>query len=317
MQLHHLTAALLAFSVLGSATAQVTIPVNPKATYLRVSNNDAGVQPAPAIPLSAIGLTPGQWVQIAATGGYAISGGTDTNRNLLCIFSSSPSLAVPGTSPRVLGAVTAGPAWATPPVTSPFAVTDVGEDFVVARTSWQTSTLVQVPTGATHLFLAAFNPTASSSFYGTNTDLNGDFAAVFTPASPATLQGTGEHAELRTGVNGAATATPDVKPASPFATVSVEVAQRYGGFQNVIFLVAANVHTTGAPGPIGPLPGFHVGADFVLVQTGVTSSAPGLWSFFVPPGFAGNTIVTQGFFLSDYARNGLLMSTEAHRIELQ
>lgn len=317
MQRPHFSAALLAFSVLGSATAQVTIPINPKATYLRVATNDPGVQPAPAIPLGALGLNPGQWVQIAATGGYSINGSADTNRNLLCIFSSSPSLAIPGTSPRVLGAVSTGPAWATPPVTSPFAATDVVEDFVVARTSWQTSTLVQVPAGATHLFLTAFNPTASSSAYGINADPNGDFAAVFTPANPSTLQGTAEHAELRTGVNAATTATPDVKPASPFATVSVDVAQRYGGFQNVIFLVAANVHTTGAPGPVGPLPGFHVGTDFILVQTGVMSTAPGQWSFFVPPGFAGNTIVTQGFFLSDYARNGLLMSTEAHRIELQ
>lgn len=317
MRLPQVSAALLAFSVLGSAAAQVTIPINPKATYLRVANNDAGVLPSPAIPLSVVGTGPGQWVQIAATGGYSINGGADTNRNLLCVFSSSPSLAIPGASPRVLGALPAGPAWATQPVASPFAATDVAEDFIVARTNWQTSTLVQVPAGATHVFLAVFNPSSSTSTYSPNTDPNGDFAAVFTPATPSTLQGTAEHAELRTGVNAATTATPDVKPASPFATVSVDVAQRYGGFQNVIFLVAANVHTTGAPGPVGPLPGFHVGTDFILVQTGVMSTAPGQWSFFVPPGFAGNTIVTQGFFLSDYARNGLLMSTEAHRIELQ
>ena len=73
------------------AAAQVQIPVNPRATYLRTENDPSAV-PAPAIPLSALGVSAGQWLSITTVGAYADGGGSDTNRHLVCLFSSNPTL---------------------------------------------------------------------------------------------------------------------------------------------------------------------------------------------------------------------------------
>ena len=82
-----------------------------------------------------------------------------------------------------------------------------------------------VPAGASHLFLSVHDGTYG--FFGNNTDPNSDFHAVFSVVTPPLLHGSEEHCELRTGVNGTPSASPDVKPASPFATLNVEVAQRF------------------------------------------------------------------------------------------
>lgn len=308
-------AALLPLCAITHAIAQVQVPVNPRATFLHI-NNDPNALPAPAIPLTALGVAPGQWVEITTVGAYAISA-NDSYRNLICVFSSSPTLLAPTATNRVQGAIAAGPEVVSGNTNNGNQATDIDQDFLVTRHSWTNGTKVKVPAGATHIFLSVLNHNSNLTYFSNNTDPNNDFFAVFTPSAPATLQGTAEHAELRTGINGTSTALPDVKPANAFSTLSVDVAQKWGGSTGEVFLVGATIFPTGGTPPAGPLPDVHMGSNFVVVQVGVMTTAPGLWSFFVPPGNAGTTIVVQGFFLSNYARNGLLMSTDAHRIELQ
>ena len=313
------TAAFVLCGPIATALAQVQVPVNPRATYLGISN-DASALPAPAIPLSALGLTPGSWVNIATVGAYSANGSADTSRNLVCVFSSNATLLTPTTGlvHRVPGAVPIvhGAPILTGVTFNGSQPTDIPQDFVVTRNGWSNGATVQVPTGAVYVFLSVIG-NSTSTYFTNNGDPNSDYFAVFTPTTAAALQGTAEHCELRTGVNGTPSAMPDVKQASPFSTVSVEVAQRYGVSTGEIFLIAANVFSTGGAPPVGPLPDFHIGADYLLVQVGVMTTAPGLWSLFTPPGYAGTSLVVQGFFLAPTARNGLLSASNAHRIELQ
>ncbi len=306
------------FCLAATAAAQVQIPINPKATYLR-HENDPGAVPPPAIPLSALGVSVGQWLNITTTGAFSDFGGADTSRSLLCVFSNSPSLLTnaPGLVNRVPGAIAAGASFVSGNTYYSNLTTDLAADFIVTRQSWTNGAAVKVPVGATHLFFCVFNPSnLPYTYYTLNSDPNADYFAVFTPVAATTLPGTAEHPQLRTGVNGAATATPDVKQASAFATLSVEVAQRWGVSTGELFLIAANIYATGGSPPVGPLPDFHMGTGYVVTQVGVMIPAPGLWSFFIPPGQAGQTLILQGFFLTPTARNGLLSSSDAHRIEL-
>lgn len=316
MNTRHLLPVLL-LPVLGDlALAQIQISVNPRATYLRTENDPSAV-PSPAIPLSALGFAPGQWISITTTGAYSDGGGADTARSLTCVFSSTITLLPnsPGLVNRVPGAVAAGPRTPTPITYYGALPTDIPQDFQVSEDGWANGTLVKVPAGATHLFVAVDDP--NYAFWGNNTDPNSNFFAVFAAATPPNLHGTKEHCELRTGVNGTPTAQPEVKPASPFATVSVEVHQRFGISSNQIYVVGANIFSTAGSPPVGPLPDVHMGTNFVLVQYGVTAATPGLWSWFVPPGYPGTTLILQSFFLDGGARNGFLDCSDAHRIELQ
>jgi hypothetical protein len=304
---------------LAHAAAQVQVPINPRATYLGIAN-DASAVPAPAIPLTALGLSAGDWVHIETVGAFSANGSSDSSRNLVCVFSSTAQLLTPvtGLVDRVPGAVPIvhGAPWRTNNTQSGNRPTDIPQDFVVARTGWSNGATVRVPAGAVFVFLSVFSNNSTNHF-SSHGDPNTDYFAVFTPTTPAVLQGTAEHCELRTGVNGTPSATPEVKPASPFGTVSVECAQRFGASTGDAFLIAVNVYATAGAPPVGPLPDMHVGNNLLVVQTGVMTSAPGQWSLFVPPGYAGNTLVVQGFFVTPTARNGLLSASNAHRIELQ
>lgn len=303
---------------IAAAAAQVQVPVNPRATYLGISN-DSGALPAPAIPLSALGLAPGAWVHVETVGAFGMNGGPDTSRNLIGVFSSNATLLTPtpGLVVRVPGAVPVvhGAPFATANTYNQNRPTDIPEDFVVARTGWSNGALVRVPAGATHVFLSVF--ATSSNYFTNHTDPNNDYAAVFTPMAPSPFQGTAEHCELRTAVNATPSATPEVKPAAAFTNLSVEVAQRFGVSTGNLFVLGATVYpTTGAP-PAELLPGFLLGNAHAVVQLGVMTSSPGLWSLFVPPGYGGSTLLLQGFFAGGPTRNGLFSSSNAHRIELQ
>jgi hypothetical protein len=318
MNSNHLFPVLLLFAPLleRAATAQTPIPVNPRATYLR-HENDASAVPSPGIPIGALGFSPGQWISISTTGAYSDGGGADNSRSLTCVFSSSVTLLPngPGLVNRVPGAIAAGPTAGTAVTFYGALPTDIPQDFNVGRTGLANGTLVRIPPTATHLFISVNDPTYT--YFSNNADPNNDFFAVFAAATPPLLHGTKEHCELRTGVNGTPTAAPDVKQASPFATVSVEIHQRFGESNGQIYVHAANAFPTAGAPPVGPLPDIHMGATFVLVQFGVTATAPGLWSFFVPPGNAGTTLILQSFFLNSNARNGFIESSDAHRIQLQ
>jgi hypothetical protein len=315
MNTRHLLPVLLLLPAVELA-AQTQIPVNPRATYLRIENDPSAV-PAPGIPLVALGVSPGSWLNITTTGNYSDGGGADNQRGLTAVFSSNVNLLPqsPGLVNRVPGAIAAGPRVTTPITYYGALATDIPQDFFVSANSWSNGTLVRVPVGATHIFVSVLD--ANYGYFGNNADPNSNFVAVFQAASAPALHGTKEHCELRTGVNGTATATPEVKQASPFATVSAEVHQRFGVSDNQVYLLGANLFATGGAPPVGPLPDVHMGTSFVLVQYGITTANPGLWSFFIPPGYPGTTMILQGFFLDGSSRNGFLDCSDAHRIELQ
>lgn len=316
MNLPTALAALLPIVLAATASAQVQVPINTKATYLRV-NNDTGALPAPAIPLTALGITAGSWVEITTVGQYSANGSSDNQKNLACVFSSNPTLlgSTAGVTQRVPGAIAAGPNYTTRNTYYGNLSTDIAEDFLVVRQSYANGTKVRVPAGATHIFLTVFS--ANTTYFTNNADPNSDYFAVFTPTTPAALQGTAEHCELLTGFNGTTSSSPDVKQATPFSTVNVDLAQRWGISTGQLWAIAATAYNTAGSPPVGPLPGLFLGNNYLLVQYGVMTTAPGQWSFFVPPGYAGTTLLVQGFFLTDTARNGFLSSTDAHRIELQ
>lgn len=293
------------------ASAQVQIPVNVRATYLR-TGGDASAVPAPGIPLAAIGSGAGQWLNISTVGTYNPGNGSDTYRSLLCVFSSNGTLLPDGQVARVSGALAAGPAVTTANTYFTNAPTDIPQDFLAAVNQWDNGITVRVPAGASHVFVSVID-----SYFSDNADPNNDYRVVFTPTSPATLQGTPEHPTLLSGVNGTPTATPDVKQASAFATINIDVGQHYGTCNGQTFLLMADVFTTGNPVPNGPFPQTFLGASAVLVQVGTVASAPAHWSVFVPPNVSGSTLLVQAAFLGGAPRNGIFQSSNAHQIQLQ
>lgn len=290
--------------------AQVSIPVNVMATYLR-TNGDASVLPAPGIPLSAVGTGAGQWVRIETTGAYNGGGTGDVQQALFCLFSSSGTLLPDGTTNRVPGALAAGPQAVSPRTYQGNIATDIPQDFIVASNGYENGVLVHVPAGATHVFCSI-----PDNYFTNNADPNNDFAVVFTPATPPSMTGTNEHAGLRTGVNGTPTASPDVKTAAAFSTVGIEVRTRFGVSTGMPYLLMADLYQTSGSPPVAPFPGLFVGANAVLIQIGAVTTTPAQASIFIPPGHAGLTLILQAGYLGD-ARNGLFQSSDPHRIQLQ
>ncbi len=302
----------LATSLSMGLSAQVTIPVNVKATYLR-TNSDPTAVPAPGIPLSAVGTGAGQLLSIRTVGAYQVNGlGGDTQTTLICVFSGGPTLLPDGQQVRVPGAIAAGPSFATANTSYGNLATDIGQDFIVSRTSWDNGVQVRVPTGATHVFVAT-----TSSFYGNHSDPNNNFAVVFETGVAATLPGTRENCKLLTGVGVTPTTEPDIKTAPAFSTISAEIRQVYGLSTGSAYMLFGTVVATSGPAPVGPLPDLHLGNGGVLLQIGSTTTGPAQWSLFTPPGFAGTTLVLQAGYLDPNARNGMFMASNAHQIQLQ
>lgn len=305
-----LLASLLLPALLAApAVAQIQIPINPKATFLRTSNDPSAV-PAAAVPLSALGVGVGQWLSVATVGAFSNNGSADNQRNLICVFSSNNVLSPDGVTNRVPGAIAAGPSFATANTTYSSLVTDIPQDFVAVN-SISNGTLVKVPPGATHIFYCV-----ADNYYSSNGDPNNDYFVVFNVGVPATMQGTAEDCELRTGVSALPTLLPDVKTAAPFTTIYAEIHQRYNISTNQIYLLVFDVFPTAGVPPLEVLQGVHVGPNFGIVQFGLVSTTPAQWSVFTSPGYSGDTIILQAAFLTDAARNGLVEMSDAHQIQL-
>jgi hypothetical protein len=302
-------ALLLPVCLAAPAVAQIQIPINVKSTFYRTSN-DASAVPAAAIPLSALGSGAGQWLHITTTGAFANNGSADNQKNLVCVFSSGPVLLADGVVARVPGAIAAGTWFVSANTSYSNLPTDIPQDFVVSN-SQTNGTIVRVPPGATHIFYAI-----ADNHYSGNTDANNDYAVVFSQGVPATMQGTFEDVELRTGISNLPTVTPDIKPAAAFTTIYAEIHQRYGVSNGLYYVFAFDVYPTGGVPPFEVLPGIHVGPNFAAVQVGIVTATPAQWSVFVPPGFGGGTVILQGAFLSNTCRNGLVEASDAHQIPL-
>lgn len=296
----------------GLAAQTFTYPLNPRATYLR-TNLDSPLPPL-VLDLAALGIAPGTWLRVGTTGAFRyINGGQDTYQSLVGVFSSNNQLLASNVQQRVPGAIASGPAFPSGSTYNGGLPMDVVEDFFCSRNTWANEITVQVPAGATHLFLGVHD-----SLYNDNVDPNGDYAAVVSIAPNPTQPGTGEHLELRTAIGAPTVSYPDVRNATPGAPAIVEIHHPTGFLDGSLYLFVGNLIPTGAPAP-NPLPGLWIG-ELVVLQYGVIPNTPGwtaTWSASTPGGLGGNTFLVQGAALSSAARNGVFVTTNAHRLQLQ
>ncbi|MBX3464874.1 MAG: hypothetical protein KF830_17030 [Planctomycetes bacterium] len=284
-----------------------TFPMSPRATYLR-TNQDSPLPPV-VVDLAALGLAPGQWLRIGSTGAFRhITGGQDNSRALSAVFSGSAALLPANVQQRVVDAIAAGPDFLSGPTYHGSLPTDVPQDFFCSRTGWDDRIDVQVPAGATHLFLGTHD-----SLFNDNVDPNGDWGAVVTLLPPPLLPGTGEHLVLRSAVDGVPAAAPVVHVAPPGSTLLVELGYPLGLLDGEIYALIADVAPTGGPLP-NPLPGLW-SWNLILLQAGILPPIPGWtdsWSMVATADFPGTTVIVQGAALSARARNGVFVSTAAH-----
>ena len=164
----------------------VTISIDPLRTFL-FTNNDpwtgiGSVQPSVPIALSTIGISAGDMIELDQLGdyydgrdGYGAGVNTfalDTSTEMIGIFSSSATLLAPNLLDRVPDAIDAGLSVTSWNTLFGNMSTDIPYDFRVANT------VVQVPFGATYLFIAAHD-----IYYSDNSDPDGDYAVTITRLS--------------------------------------------------------------------------------------------------------------------------------------
>lgn len=308
-----LSTALAAATLAAAGIAQTTFPLNPRGTFLR-TNNDAPLAPL-VIDLASLPAAPGSWLRISTVGAFRhINGGPDNYSNLCGVFSNGTTLLASDQQQRVPGAIAAGPAYASGGTFQGNLPMDIPQDFFCNRATFENGVYVEVPAGATHLFLGVHD-----SLYNDNVDPNGDFAAVVTVVPTPPLPGTGEHMELRSGVGAPATALPPDKQAPAGSTIVGELHDPHGLAAGSLYVLAVDFVATGGPVP-QQLPRVWLGSGAVVVQVGLIGAAAG-WnanmSLQVPTGLAGVSMVLQGGALTTNARNGLYETSIAHRFSLQ
>ena len=133
------------------------VEVDPGATYLRVSSDDAegSVRPARAVLLSDLGLGAGKPACFAARGDffyYPLDGLRASSRGgalVTAVFSRTDELGPRDDQNRVVGAVDAGDDVVTADTFLGGHATDVDEDFAVANVC------LTVPEGARYVFFSA------------------------------------------------------------------------------------------------------------------------------------------------------------------
>ena len=306
------TPFLLALAlVAGAAQAQTwTLPMSPRATYLR-TNSDAPLPPV-VLDLVALGVAPGQWLRIESTGAFRyVSGGADTGRALCGVFSGSATLLATSVQQRVVDAIAAGPAFTSAGTWYGSLPIDVPQDFYCSRTGFGNGVDVQVPGGATHLFLGVHD-----SLYNDNADPNGDHGAIVTVLAAPAFPGTGEHIVLKAAVNAAPALTPAAHDAPPGSTMTVTLEQPLGLLTGDIYVMVADVMPTGGQVP-HPVPGVWL-SQMLILQGGTlpgTADWSTTFSLVTTADFPGTTVIVQGGSLTAVARNGLFETTAAHTFD--
>ena len=168
----------------------VTIDIPPTATYLR-TNNDAAGDTAP-IALADQPFGPGDRITLERLGEFdnGSPGGT-AGLGMHAVFSESDELLGQSERNRVPGAIDVGPDHVTTPTYYGGRSTSIPEDFLVANNDGsQTSVTVDIPDGATHLFVAA-----KDNLYEDNSVSGDQFAVRISDGAgqpPATPTGEGE-----------------------------------------------------------------------------------------------------------------------------
>ncbi len=145
-----------------------TLSIDPRRTFLR-TNNDA-TSPSIPIALASLGVSGGDLIRLEQLGDFQHGVAfTDTGTTMIGVFSTSNILLGSSTLHRVQDAIAAGAVFVTSSTFVGGLATDIPQDFRIINI------VMQIPVGATHLFVAA-----SDSFYSDNTDPDGDYAIRIT-----------------------------------------------------------------------------------------------------------------------------------------
>lgn len=164
-----------------SEAMAITISIDPLKTYLFTNNDpwsgNGSVAGSTPIVLSDIGISGGDTIQLEMLGdwydGHAGYGGDvssmDVVSEMIGVFSNSDALLSPNVFSRVPGALDGGTDIVTWNTLFGGMTTDIPEDFGIKNT------FLQVPFGASHLFVAAHD-----IYYSDNSDPDGDFAVRIT-----------------------------------------------------------------------------------------------------------------------------------------
>jgi hypothetical protein len=163
---------------LGTPAGATDIALDPRATYLHVCS-DAALDATP-VALAGIGISPGEFIVIEALGDWDNGPGADVYISTIAVFSASAVLLAGSQLHRVPDAIDVGMPVTTANTFFCNEVTDIAEDFRVALSIPNTSVIVQVPAGATHLFLSA-----GDHLFEDNTDADGDYAVRITEMTVA------------------------------------------------------------------------------------------------------------------------------------
>lgn len=142
----------------------VTVDLDPTATYLRTSGDNAA--DAAPIALSEYDIAAGDSVTLSVQGSY--DNGAGDRRSTVAVFSGSSTLAASDQQNRVVDAIDAGIDVDTNTTFYGSQPTDIPEDFAVADEENFASVTLPVPEGATHLFVSPddnlFNDNASNDY---------------------------------------------------------------------------------------------------------------------------------------------------------
>ena len=157
------------------ASGEHVFSVDPRRTYLRTNRES----PGGSIPvaLSDLAIVERDWIQLTQLGAFSFWGPhtPDTGTGMIGVFSGSSTLGPHAERYRVEDAIDAGDDIVTAITYWQQLPTDIPQDFRITD-----KIIIQVPTGATHLFVAAHD-----SFYSDNSDVNADFAIAFVPCDPS------------------------------------------------------------------------------------------------------------------------------------
>ncbi len=145
--------------------ALAIIGIDARCTFLRT--NGEAAPPSWPINLANLGLKAGDLIQLDVLGDFSFSRGEtpDAVKEMIGVFSSSPTLLPADWLKRVEGAIDAGVETLTGNTMVGERDTDIAQDFPIA------SLKVRIPGGAKYLFVAA-----PDIFYGDNVDPDADFA---------------------------------------------------------------------------------------------------------------------------------------------
>lgn len=163
-----LLGSLFLLSTAGQAEATI-IGLDPTLTFYHTDSVDTGGDAIP-VDLGSLGIVGGDFVRLRILGDfcyYFFPSCTEQFFGAGAVFVNNTTLLDRNQANRVVGAIDAGVDIVTPLTYFENEPTDIPEDFFVGSVD----VVIQVPIGATHLFVAP-----SDSYFGDNADVDGDFA---------------------------------------------------------------------------------------------------------------------------------------------